>query len=902
MAVYAELLFYTVNPSLVFSSTVGGFGNWTGASAPDGNATIFDNESGIEGQTLDDDSGGAETATADVYAPGGTSNGTTVDAEAVWTVRDTITNEIFEVVQFEVETGGAGGLYTLSEIPLVAGRSYETLDYDSDPNATAGDPVFSYLDYDYDAYSAYSVTAPSGTGTVDGTSGNDSIESGFLDPEGEGPTAGADIIIAGAGDDTIVSDGGADTLIGGTGGDRFEIDSGFGADSLVGGDDGSTDVVEAINNTSLTVTYSGDLAGTMTNGTDTLSFEGIEQLWLTNGGDSVDGSADTSGIFVSSRHGNDTLTGGSGNDTLNAGVGADSVTGGAGDDSIKADTGYDTVDGGAGNDTLSGGGGNDSLLGGADNDRLIGGTGNDSMDGGDDADLFILEDSFGNDTIIGGEGGTDDDTLDLSALTGAVTVTYGADDESGTITDGTDTITFSEVERLILTDQADSVDATAVYNGIFGDNPGIDVQTGDGNDTVASGWGGDTIDGGAGDDSLDGDYGDDSVLGGAGADTLIGSSGNDTLLGGDGADILDGGVEADTLEGGSDNDTLLGQAGDDSLSGDAGDDLLFGHGDDDTLSGGTGDDALTGGGGDDVFTYSVGDGHDTITDFNTGNTGTLSDGDSANNDFIDLTGYYDHISELYADQADDGILNQSNVLDGRGRTTDYSDNDQFGPGDSITFTGASADNSSFTAENTGVVCFSVGTLIATPTGETPVEDLRPGDLVLTADNGPRHLVHSIARNLGAMDLADHPNLRPILIKPGAFGVDRPLVVSPQHALLLEFEGEQHLIPAKHLARMQGGKVRVMQGCRRITYVHLLFEQHEAIFANGRATESFYPGPEALKAMSAEKKAELLALFPEFRHATSGVTSVWPQVRPIARRETTRPNCSLAGWQPSCVLA
>ena len=67
----------------------------------------------------------------------------------------------------------------------------------------------------------------------------------------------------------------------------------------------------------------------------------------------------------------------------------------------------------------------------------------------------------------------------------------------------------------------------------------------------------------------------------------------------------------------------------------------------------------------------------TITDFNAGNTGTLDDGNTANNDFIDLSGYYDNLSELYADQADDGILNQSNTLDGKGRATDYSDNTQF---------------------------------------------------------------------------------------------------------------------------------------------------------------------------------------------------------------------------------
>lgn len=44
------------------------------------------------------------------------------------------------------------------------------------------------------------------------------------------------------------------------------------------------------------------------------------------------------------------------------------------------------------------------------------------------------------------------------------------------------------------------------------------------------------------------------------------------------------------------------------------------------------------------------------------------------------------------------------------------------------------------APNEGTVpCFVLGTRIATPDGEVPVEDLVPGNLVLTADHGPQPL-------------------------------------------------------------------------------------------------------------------------------------------------------------------
>lgn len=189
--------------------------------------------------------------------------------------------------------------------------------------------------------------------------------------------------------------------------------------------------------------------------------------------------------------------------------------------------------------------------------------------------------------------------------------------------------------------------------------------------------------------TVNGDY----LRGYAGNDTLFGKDGNDTLEGWDGNDYVNGGAGNDILYGGTGNDTFLG---------------------------GSGNDSILGGGGNDTFVYAPGDGNDPITDFNTGNTGTLNDGNSTNNDFIDLSGFYDNIRELHADQADDGILNQSNNgVDG----VDYTANASSG---SMAFSGASADNSSFTSEKTGVVCFTAGTAILTPWGDVLIEHLRVG--------------------------------------------------------------------------------------------------------------------------------------------------------------------------------
>jgi Ca2+-binding RTX toxin-like protein len=70
-----------------------------------------------------------------------------------------------------------------------------------------------------------------------------------------------------------------------------------------------------------------------------------------------------------------------------------------------------------------------------------------------------------------------------------------------------------------------------------------------------------------------------------------------------------GGSGDDALSGGKGNDLLVGGSGNDTLRGGKGDDILIG---------GFGNDVLFGGRGIDTFLHSVGDGQDTIQDFQNG--------------------------------------------------------------------------------------------------------------------------------------------------------------------------------------------------------------------------------------------------------------------------------------------
>ncbi|GAA0284850.1 Hint domain-containing protein [Rhodovulum strictum] len=155
-------------------------------------------------------------------------------------------------------------------------------------------------------------------------------------------------------------------------------------------------------------------------------------------------------------------------------------------------------------------------------------------------------------------------------------------------------------------------------------------------------------------------------------------------------------------------------------------------------------------------------------------------------------------------------------------------------------------------------CLTTGTAIRTPRGDIPVETLAPGDPVVTLDNGPQPVRWIGRTHHDAAALAAQPNLRPILIPRGSLGTSRDLLVSPLHGMLID---GTHLARAGHLAELARGPIRIARGKREITYIHLMFDAHQIVFAEGAPCESFYPGPMAQQALSAADIATLEPLFP-----------------------------------------
>ena len=422
------------------------------------------------------------------------------------------------------------------------------------------------------------------------------------------------------------------------------------------------------------------------------------------------------------------------------------------------------------------------------------------------------------------------------------------------------------------------------------------VSTGGGADSLRGGTGNDTLQGGSGSDTLEGGVGADRLEGGSGMDYadyrnsgeavninlstgaasggeatgdsfsgidgVYGSDHDDTIIGfdhssSDPADtytnVFHGGAGNDYMDGAGGNDSLYGDEGTDTLLGGAGEDTLFGGADGDSLIGGTGADLVKGEAGDDTLLAGQGDtlwGGDDRDTFRVANDGTTSTdtiyirgGEGGDDwDTLDFNGRLDPSTLTITNTSADGTKSGNAYLQD-GTYVEFVDIE-------------------------GIICFAEGTLIETVSGPVPVEALCPGDLIATQDNGYQPL-----RWIGRSTVPAGGDLAPVLIKAGTFGTKRDLRVSPQHRMLLSgaeaqylFGGTEVMAAASHL--INDHSVR-RQPTELVTYLHLLLDRHEVIFAEGAATESFFPGPQAFDAMSAATLDSLFRAMPALRSNPKG---------------------------------
>lgn len=173
-------------------------------------------------------------------------------------------------------------------------------------------------------------------------------------------------------------------------------------------------------------------------------------------------------------------------------------------------------------------------------------------------------------------------------------------------------------------------------------------------------------------------------------------------------------------------------------------------------------------------------------------------------------------------------------------------------------------------EYSSAVCFADGTQILTDNGPRPVEEIDAGDMVRVLDGSYRPLRMHIVSPQNLRKLQSNARLHPVRIARGALGNGLPhrdLRVSRQHRMLVNgpicarmFGTDAVLVPAHKLTILPGCQIE--RPTASLSYHHLIFDQHEVIYAEGAASESFFPGPEAIRHVPAEALAEMLEIFPD----------------------------------------
>ena len=286
-------------------------------------------------------------------------------------------------------------------------------------------------------------------------------------------------------------------------------------------------------------------------------------------------------------------------------------------------------------DVLTGGGGNDKLYGNGGNDLLTGGAGNDYFNGG-----------LGTDTVS------------YQAATSGVHVSLLTTAPQNTVGAGTDTLI--SIEKIVGSEFADTITASATGSTLNGLNGGDDLISGPGSDILNGGGAADFA---------------DYSLAGAGVTVLLtttgfqdtGGAGHDELIS---IEKVVGSNFGDIIYGDSNPNTLFGEGGDDYIDAGANDDILYGNAGADSLIGGLGQDVMTGGSGSDVFYFfdiaeSTAAKPDTITDFTSGqDLIDLSDIDAdttvANDQAFHLGGGGGHAGDLIV-HAFDAVHNRTQI-------------------------------------------------------------------------------------------------------------------------------------------------------------------------------------------------------------------------------------------------
>lgn len=159
--------------------------------------------------------------------------------------------------------------------------------------------------------------------------------------------------------------------------------------------------------------------------------------------------------------------------------------------------------------------------------------------------------------------------------------------------------------------------------------------------------------------------------------------------------------------------------------------------------------------------------------------------------------------------------------------------------------------------------------VRTPCGARRIENVRPGDLIVTRDNGLKPVRMVWTRSVTAAEIAADPALAPIRLKPRAIGPmmpQRDLLVAAGHRILVPGyrladipDTRSCLLAARDIAEVSD-KAYVDKGHGDLVFYNLVFDDHQVFTANGLPVESYLPSPATVEELDEPVSRSLTEIF------------------------------------------
>jgi hypothetical protein len=194
-----------------------------------------------------------------------------------------------------------------------------------------------------------------------------------------------------------------------------------------------------------------------------------------------------------------------------------------------------------------------------------------------------------------------------------------------------------------------------------------------------------------------------------------------------------------------------------------------------------------------------------------------------------------------------------------------------------------------------IPCFTAGTILATRDGEKRIEDLRPGDHVITRDSGFMPVQAISHQSYTPAEQRLNRDFRPIVIPALTFENTRDLHLSPAHRIMLNdghaelmFGSPEVLVAAK--TALEYSVVHQQPAEFDVVYYHILLPRHELMLVEGIWVESLFLGDMPERVLQSGKTWDTLDGFDmnEARHDGT--------IRPVLRGKEAR---SLMHRLPDC---